>query len=169
MPPHTAPFLRYNTSLCIIRKKAVKLCQVDYKTCPTFRNGKTAKNMAQWQSPRFKSQLSTPQYGLYIETHTHHTPPPLLFVFFKTGFVCVALTALALTLYTRLASNLELYLPLFPQCWVKGVLPSLSETQLLKRGYWELEVWLRRTQDVCLASSKFWIHSPDPGETGVKH
>ncbi|EDL01979.1 chloride channel CLIC-like 1, isoform CRA_b [Mus musculus] len=35
----------------------------------------------------------------------------------KTGFICIALTILELTLYTRLASNSEIRLPLPPECW----------------------------------------------------
>jgi hypothetical protein len=41
----------------------------------------------------------------------------LFFVFFETGFLCVALAVLKLTLYTRLASNSEICLPLPPECW----------------------------------------------------
>jgi hypothetical protein len=36
--------------------------------------------------------------------------------FFKTGFLCVALAVLELTLF-RLASNSEICLPLPPECW----------------------------------------------------
>jgi hypothetical protein len=39
-----------------------------------------------------------------------------LFVF-ETGFLCVALAVLELTLETRLASNSEIRLPLPPKCW----------------------------------------------------
>jgi hypothetical protein len=38
-----------------------------------------------------------------------------LFFFFETGFLCIALAVLELTLYTRLAS--EIHLPLPPKCW----------------------------------------------------
>ena len=38
-------------------------------------------------------------------------PPP------QTGFLCVALAILELTLYTRVASNSEIRLPLPPKCW----------------------------------------------------
>ena len=38
----------------------------------------------------------------------------LVFVFFETGFLCVALVVLELT---RLASNSEIRLPLPPKCW----------------------------------------------------
>jgi hypothetical protein len=37
--------------------------------------------------------------------------------FFETGFLCVALAVLELTLWTRLASNSEICLPLPPECW----------------------------------------------------
>jgi hypothetical protein len=38
--------------------------------------------------------------------------------FFKTGFLCVvALAVLELILYTRLALNSEIRLPLPPNCW----------------------------------------------------
>ena len=40
-----------------------------------------------------------------------------LFWFFKTGFLCIALAVLGLTLYTRLALNSEIPLPLPPKCW----------------------------------------------------
>jgi hypothetical protein len=39
------------------------------------------------------------------------------FGFFETGFLCVALAFLELTLYTRPASNSEICLPLPPECW----------------------------------------------------
>jgi hypothetical protein len=39
------------------------------------------------------------------------------FWFYKTGFACVALAVLELTLQTRLASNSEIYLPLPPEGW----------------------------------------------------
>jgi hypothetical protein len=39
----------------------------------------------------------------------------LFFCFFETGFLCVALAVLELTLYTRLASNSETHLPLPPK------------------------------------------------------
>jgi hypothetical protein len=35
----------------------------------------------------------------------------------ETGFLCVALAVLELTLWTRLASNSEICLPLPPECW----------------------------------------------------
>jgi hypothetical protein len=38
-------------------------------------------------------------------------------VFFETGFLCIALAVLELTLKTRLASNSEIRLPLPPECW----------------------------------------------------
>jgi hypothetical protein len=38
-------------------------------------------------------------------------------LFFETGFLCVALAVLELTLYTKLALNSEIYLPLPPKCW----------------------------------------------------
>jgi hypothetical protein len=42
----------------------------------------------------------------------------VLFCFvFETGFLCIALAVLELTLYTRLASNPEIRLPLPPECW----------------------------------------------------
>jgi hypothetical protein len=40
-----------------------------------------------------------------------------LFLFFETGFLCIALAVLELTLYTRLASNSGIRLPLPPECW----------------------------------------------------
>jgi hypothetical protein len=39
------------------------------------------------------------------------------FWFLETGFLCVALAVLELTLETRLASNSEIHLPLPPKCW----------------------------------------------------
>ena len=38
-------------------------------------------------------------------------------LFFETGFLCIALALLELTLKTRLASNQEICLPLPPKCW----------------------------------------------------
>jgi hypothetical protein len=40
-----------------------------------------------------------------------------VFCFFKTGFLCIALAVLELTLSTRLASNSEICLPLPPEHW----------------------------------------------------
>ena len=37
--------------------------------------------------------------------------------FFETGFLCVALAVMELTLETRLASTSEICLPLPPKCW----------------------------------------------------
>jgi hypothetical protein len=49
----------------------------------------------------------------------------ILFIFyfccFETGFLCVALSVLELTLYNRLASNSEICLPLPPKAGIKGV------------------------------------------------
>jgi hypothetical protein len=39
------------------------------------------------------------------------------FFFVETGFLCVALAVLELTLQTRLALNSEIRLPLPPKCW----------------------------------------------------
>ena len=36
---------------------------------------------------------------------------------FETGFLCIALAVLELTLQTRLALNSEIRLPLPPECW----------------------------------------------------
>ena len=47
-----------------------------------------------------------------------------LFVF-KTRFLCVAWAVRELTLYTRMASNSEIHLPLPPQCWDYRHLPPL--------------------------------------------
>jgi hypothetical protein len=41
----------------------------------------------------------------------------VLFWFFETGFLCVALAVLELTLWTRLASNSEIHLPPPPEYW----------------------------------------------------
>jgi hypothetical protein len=41
----------------------------------------------------------------------------IYFWFFEIGFLCTALDVLELTLYTRLASNSEICLPLPPECW----------------------------------------------------
>ena len=40
----------------------------------------------------------------------------VLFCFLETGFLCVVLAVLEHTLYTRLASNSEIHLPLPPTC-----------------------------------------------------
>jgi hypothetical protein len=40
----------------------------------------------------------------------------LLLLFFKTGFLCVALVVLELVLLTRLASYSKIHLPLPPEC-----------------------------------------------------
>jgi hypothetical protein len=37
-------------------------------------------------------------------------------LFFETGFLCKALAVMELTLYTRLALNSEIRLPLSPKC-----------------------------------------------------
>jgi hypothetical protein len=41
----------------------------------------------------------------------------LTFFFFEIVFLCIALAVLELTLWTRLASNSEMHLPLPPKCW----------------------------------------------------
>jgi hypothetical protein len=41
----------------------------------------------------------------------------LFLFFFETGFLCIALAVLDLTLQTRLALNSEIHLPLPPKCW----------------------------------------------------
>jgi hypothetical protein len=51
----------------------------------------------------------------------------------ETGFLCVALTLLELTLHSRLASNAEICLLLPPKCWEKkthstALQPDLMET-----------------------------------------
>ena len=40
----------------------------------------------------------------------------LFVLFFETRFLCIALAVLELTLYTRLALNSEIRLPLPPEC-----------------------------------------------------
>jgi hypothetical protein len=40
-----------------------------------------------------------------------------IFGFFETGFFCIVLAVLELTLKTRLALNSEIRLPLPPKCW----------------------------------------------------
>jgi hypothetical protein len=45
------------------------------------------------------------------------------FWFFETGFLCVALAVLELTLKTRLASKSEIRLPLPPKCWDQKCVP----------------------------------------------
>ena len=45
--------------------------------------------------------------------------------FFETGFPCVALAVLELTLETRLASNSDTCLPLPPKCWNYSCVLSL--------------------------------------------
>jgi hypothetical protein len=50
-------------------------------------------------------------WGLFIYLFIY------LFWFSETGFLCVALAVLELTLQTRLASNSEIRLPLPPKCW----------------------------------------------------
>ena len=46
-----------------------------------------------------------------------------VFFFFETGFLCIALAVLELTLLTRLASNSEIRLPLPPKCWDQRRVP----------------------------------------------
>jgi hypothetical protein len=43
-------------------------------------------------------------------------PLSLSFFLFETGFLCIALAVLELTLYAKLASNTEIRLPLPPKC-----------------------------------------------------
>jgi hypothetical protein len=40
-----------------------------------------------------------------------------VFLFLETGFLCIALAVLELTLLTRLALNSEIRLPLPSKCW----------------------------------------------------
>ena len=44
----------------------------------------------------------------------------IYFGFFETGFLCVALAVLELTLWSGLKLT-EIYLPLPPKCWIKGM------------------------------------------------
>jgi hypothetical protein len=59
------------------------------------------------------------QQFLHTNLHQYYVCLPSIFVvvFFKTGFLCVALADLELTLYTSLASNSEIHLYLLPECW----------------------------------------------------
>jgi hypothetical protein len=60
----------------------------------------------------------------------------LVFRFSETGFLCVALAVLELTLQTRLASNSEIHLPLPPKCWdQRRVPPRLAPTLLFLRKW----------------------------------
>ena len=52
--------------------------------------------------------------SLYVEIGF---PFFFFFKFFETGFLCVSLAVLELILYTRLALNTEIRLPLPPKCW----------------------------------------------------
>jgi hypothetical protein len=47
----------------------------------------------------------------------------VLFCFLETGFFCIALAVLELTLYSRVALNSEIHLPLpcLPSAGIKGV------------------------------------------------
>jgi hypothetical protein len=54
-----------------------------------------------------------------------------LFLFFETGFLCVALAVLELTLWSRLASNSEICLPLLPECWTKRRASPLPGSEIL--------------------------------------
>jgi hypothetical protein len=59
--------------------------------------------------------VSSPDCSLLIGTSSHD-----FYSFFfspETGFLCIALAVLELTLYTRLALNSEIRLPLPPKCW----------------------------------------------------
>ena len=57
------------------------------------------------------------------------------FWFFETGFLCIALAVLELILWTRLASNSEICLPLLPSCWIKGVRHIAWLTELLRATF----------------------------------
>ena len=46
-----------------------------------------------------------------------------LFTYFERGIFYVALAILELILYIRLVSNSEIFPPLPPKCWLKGVHP----------------------------------------------
>jgi hypothetical protein len=46
--------------------------------------------------------------------------------FSETGFLCIALDVLELTLWTRLASNSEIRLPLPSKCWEMRAPPKLG-------------------------------------------
>ena len=60
------------------------------------------------------------------------------FFFFETGFLCIALSVLELTLYTRLASNSEICLPLLSQVLgIKGVCHHRPASTHLLRTIWK--------------------------------
>ena len=57
----------------------------------------------------------------------------VLFLFFETGFLSVALAVLELTLQTRLAWNSEIHLPLPAKCWdYRRAPPSCNRTAQLQ-------------------------------------
>jgi hypothetical protein len=59
-------------------------------------------------------------------SHTHTAAVACASLFFfppETGFLCIAQAVLELTLYTRLASNSEIRLPLPPKCWDQRCAP----------------------------------------------
>jgi hypothetical protein len=68
--------------------------------------------LAQWL--RALAALSK---DLSLVTSTYMTASFFFFFgFFETGFLCIALAVLELTLSSRLASNSEIRLPLPPEC-----------------------------------------------------
>jgi hypothetical protein len=69
---------------------------------------------------RLASQVSPDPDKMMINTNHHRWEPRITKIyiwFFETGFLCIALTVLELTLWIRLASNSEIRLPLPPKCW----------------------------------------------------
>jgi hypothetical protein len=68
----------------------------------------TGPSYTNHQSRKCHTDLLIGQYFLFCF---------VLFCFFETGFLCVTLAVLELTLQTRLASNSEILLPLPSKCW----------------------------------------------------
>lgn len=84
------------------------------------------------------------------------------YYFFKTEFPCIALDVLEITLWTRLASNEKIHLPLSLKCWSQRCMPPLPgfsfycpvifycTNMLFSLSVSWMDVWILSLEHVCI-------------------
>jgi hypothetical protein len=131
-------------------------------------------------------------YSKDLDENLFLTPPSLLPALpcinslpslFLTGFLCVALAVLELTLLTRLASNSEIHLPLPLSAGIKGVhhhrlafqvthtccitryVPPETTTYTGSLYWWLVATWgtCPNHETLSLTASVFYAQNPHPG------